>query len=169
MAARPGNNYAANRKGKTALQRFAEKCAFDPYTGCVMWIGGTTSGHGKNARYGTFWDRKRWFAHRWAAHNIHGLDISGLPVGHCCPCGPHTLCVEHLAGMTVAQNNEMIRTNPGRCDQDMATKRYWIFIEVGLEEYREVPREIPDMPFYDPPAWLKPFMPEKEISDDCPF
>lgn len=168
MAARPGNSYAAGRKGKTPLQRFAEKCAFDPYTGCVMWIGGTTSGHGKNARYGTFWDGKRWFAHRWSAFHIHGLDINGLPVGHCCPAGPHTLCVEHLAGMTYAENNEMIKTNPGRCDQDLATKQYWLLVEKGVERYEEVERALSDVPFFDPPQWLRPFL-IREATDDCPF
>lgn len=63
MAAPKGNKFARGKGTKTALQRFAEKCAFDPVTGCVMWIGGTTHGHGNNAPYGSFWDGKRWFAH----------------------------------------------------------------------------------------------------------
>lgn len=168
MAARPGNSWSSNRR-LTPLERFAMKCAFDPFTGCVMWIGGTTRGHGKNALYGSFWDDRRWLAHRWSAHHIHGLDIHGLPVGHCCPAGPHTLCVEHLAGMTVAQNNAMIKSNPGRCDQDTETKRYWVYVAVGLEEYRHVEREIPDVPFFTPPDWLKPFIPREEFQDACPF
>lgn len=168
MAARPGNSWSANRR-MTPLERFAEKCAFDPYTGCVMWIGGTTHGHGNNAPYGSFWDGRRWFAHRWAAHHIHGLDINGLPVGHNCPHGPTTLCVQHLAGMTREQNQEMIKSHPGRCIQDITTKRYWIYIAVGLEEYRAPERDIPDIPFYDPPAWLLPFIKKENSDADCPF
>lgn len=169
MGARPGNSWSANRR-LTSMERFASKCAFDPYTGCVMWIGGTTHGHGNNAPYGSFWDAgRRWFAHRWAAHHIHGLDIDAKPVGHNCPCGPSTLCVQHLTGMTVTENNEMIKTNPGRCLQDITTKKYWIYIAVGLEEYREVERDIPDFPMYDPPNWLRPFLVKGSDYVDCPF
>ena len=39
MCAPRGNKFAAGKGTKTALERFAMKCAFDPYTGCVMWIG----------------------------------------------------------------------------------------------------------------------------------
>lgn len=163
-----------NSKGlfgsRPALERFAEKCAFDPHTGCVMWIGGTTHGHGNNAPYGSFWDGgRRWFAHRWAAHHIHGLDIDGKPVGHNCPCGPSTLCVQHLAGMSRAENQEMIKTNPGRCLQDLETKKYWIYIAVGLEEYRPPERLPLDVPFFTPPAWIAPFMKQEIEYADCPF
>lgn len=171
MAAPKGNQFARGKGTKTALQRFAEKCAFDPFTGCVMWIGGTTHGHGNCSPYGSFWDAgRRWFAHRWAAHHIHGLDIDGKPVGHNCPCGPSTLCVQHLAGMTREENQEMIKTNPGRVNQDIETRRYWVYVAVGLEEYRPAEREVPDdFPFHEPPAWLVPFMPKAEVFDDCPF
>jgi hypothetical protein len=152
------------------MERFAMKCAFDPYTGCVMWIGGTTCGHGNQAPYGTFWDaNRRWFAHRWAGHHIHGLDIDGKPVGHNCPAGPSTLCVEHVAGMTREENQEMIKSNPGRAFQDLATKQYWLLVSKGVERYEEVERQLPDVPFFDPPQWLRPFLIREERTDDYPF
>lgn len=54
---RPHKIYAgeAHPKYRPALERFAEKCRFDPTTGCVLWTGGTTAGHGNSARYGAFW------------------------------------------------------------------------------------------------------------------
>ncbi|WP_372732943.1 hypothetical protein, partial [Novosphingobium sp.] len=73
------------KRPMTAMERFANKCAFDPVTGCVMWVGGQTSGHGRNQPYGTFWfEGEMWKAHRWAAMHIHGHDITGLDVAHKC-------------------------------------------------------------------------------------
>lgn len=64
----------------------------------------------------------------------------------------------------------MIKTNPGRVNQDIETRRYWVYVAVGLEEYRPAEREVPDdIPFHEPPAWLVPFIPKAEVFDDCPF
>ena len=88
-----------------ALKRFINKTKFDPCTGCVLWTGGTTSGKGNSAVYGSFWyEGHRWFAHRWAAQFIHGLDIDGLQVAHVCPEGPDGLCVHHVEGQTQLEN-----------------------------------------------------------------
>ena len=93
---------------RPALARFLEKCRFDPTTGCVVWIGGKSAGHGNTAEYGVFWDEgRRQFAHRWSAKHILGLDIDGVTVGHCCPHTggkPNTLCVAHLKPETLAEN-----------------------------------------------------------------
>ena len=96
--------------GPPALDRFRSFCRFEPETGCVVWIGGTTAGRGHHVRYGSFWcERRRWFAHRWSAKHIHGLDIDELQVDHCCPNIPHpnTLCVEHVQPKTLLENREL--------------------------------------------------------------
>lgn len=155
-----------------ALARFASKCAFDPATGCVMWIGTTTHGHGRNEPYGYFWfEGKMWLAHRWAAHFIHGFDIEGLEVDHCCPCGPSTLCVQHLAGETGEANRALRheRTPRPAAGQSNETRRYWLFVEIGIEQHRPAERDAGDVPFYEPPAWLKPFLAKSENDNDCPF
>lgn len=155
---------------KTAIERFAEKCAFDPITGCVMWIGGKTSGRGHNEPYGSFWfDGERWYAHRWSAQFIHGFNITGMQVDHCCDHGPSTLCVQHVKPETSEINRLLQHLRPGRAFQDLTTKQYWLFVMKGIEEYRPAVRELPDVPFYTPPAWLTPFLPSMETSNDCPF
>lgn len=158
-----------------ALRRFAEKCAFDPTTGCVMWVGTTTHGKGRNEPYGYFWfDGKMWLAHRWSAHNIHGHDITGLEVDHCCPHGPSTLCVEHVKPEPGAVNRALVHTRPGRAFQSLETRRYWLFVSKGLEPPPEVEdRLLSDFVAYTPPEWLRPFLPEDAfqeiIHDDVPF
>lgn len=154
------------------LTRFASKCAFDPATGCVMWTGTTTHGKGRNEPYGRFWfEGYFWLAHRWAAHHIHGFDIEGLDVDHCCPCGPSTLCVEHLAGETSEANRALRHTRTSRpaALQSPDTRRQWLFVQLGIEQYRPILRQAFDVPFFSPPLWLRPFLPPQEISDDCPF
>lgn len=157
-----------------ALARFAAKCRFDPATGCVIWIGGKTSGRGNSAEYGSFWDDgRRHFAHRWAAENIHGLDIVGLQVGHVCPYGPNTLCVEHVEPQTHAENiaEQLERLGPihARQTQDAAQRQYWLFVSIGLEPAPEPPRANGgDIPFFTPPEWLAPYLPRLENSE-CPF
>ncbi|HEX8421157.1 MAG TPA: hypothetical protein VF638_14220 [Sphingomonas sp.] len=124
-----------------ALARFLKYCAFDPLTGCVMWIGGTTAGRGHSQRYGAFWfERRRWYAHRWAAKHIHGQEINDMQVDHCCPHGPETLCVHHVQAVTPEANREY----------------QWIRRQVGLLPQPPV-GEIADdaVPFYYPPAWLE--------------
>ena len=153
-----------------ALERFARKCAFDPLTGCVMWISGQTSGHGHNQPYGAFWfEGSHWLAHRWAAIHIHGLEITGLQVDHCCPAGPSTLCVQHVKPEPADVNRALQHLRPGRTIQQLATKQYLLLVERGYEEYK-APERIPgDVPFFTPPDWLRPFLPAKEFENACPF
>jgi len=126
---------------RPAIERFLEKCEFDPRTGCVIWVGGTTSGRGHSQPYGSFWfEGRRWFAHRWAAKYIHGQHIDDLQVDHCCPCGPRTLCVQHVQAVPPAINREL----------------QWIRVQVGLEPEPAVGEvEIDEPPFYYPPDWLQ--------------
>lgn len=158
---------------RSALDRFREKCRFDPVTGCVLWIGGKTSGRGNTAVYGSFWfEGRRWFAHRWAAAYIHGLDIGGVTAGHCCPHTggkPNTLCVEHLKPETLAAN---VAERNTRVAQDSATRQYWLFVHLGIEEAPPVYEAPADgIPFYSPPAWLG--MSDEAVAAlalaDCPF
>lgn len=144
MAKRLANGRFA-KSDKTALERFKEKCEFNPVTGCVIWKGARTRGQGKTRWYGRFWDgKKHVLAHRWAAEHIHGLDLSDpdTQVDHCCPCGPDTLCVEHLQTATGAQN----------------LAYYWIRVEVGLYEdhpQQESLEPLINIPWYSEPEWLK--------------
>ena len=159
-----------------ALRRFAEKCRFDSVTGCVIWTGGTTQGRGNTAVYGSFWyEGRRWFAHRWAGVHIHGLALDGVQAGHTCPCGPNTLCVEHVAGQTQQENLAELNGRLGerrRVEQSSAERQYWLFVQLGIEREPEAPArdEAADIPFYEPPAWLRPYLPAPAaIDDDCPF
>lgn len=162
------NQYTRNPK--SSLQRFAEKCAFDVATGCVIWTGGTSAGSGHSQPYGRFWDAgEMWYAHRWAAANIHGFDITGLQVDHCCPCGPLTLCVQHVKPEPAEANRALQHLRPGRAVQSLATKQYWLFVAKGIEEYRPILRESFDIPFYHPPDWLRPYLEKLENIGDCPF
>lgn len=158
---------------RSALERFAEKCAFDPCTGCVMWAGGTSAGRGHHEPYGVFWyGGERWFAHRWSAAFIHGHDITGLQVDHYCPYGPSTLCVQHVRPATSAMNRFLQNARPGRAFQDLATRRYWLFVSKGLETLEPRRKIESDIPFYRPPDWLQPFLQteEKEMHyASCPF
>lgn len=161
-----------------ALQRFAAKCEFDATTGCVLWRGGTTAGRGNSAVYGSFWaDDRRWFAHRWAAVHIHGLDIEGLQVGHCCPGRPNTLCVQHLAAQTQADNlaEAMDRLGPPSrrhlAKQSAEQRQFWLFVHKGFEQLDDPAEQHADndeIPWYEPPEWFRPFMPRVEIGQ-CPF
>lgn len=181
MAARPGNNYAQGRGTKTALQRFAEKCEFDPATGCVLWVGGTSGGQGNTTRYGVFWDGGRVFAHRWAAIHIHGIELGSNEAGHNCPAGPNSLCVQHLAGQTktenvIERNERVARERRQKCQQDSLTRQAWLFVQLGINgepEPESTNQKLEngfDIPFYEPPDWLRPYMRPKEANDDdCPF
>jgi hypothetical protein len=167
------NTRAHYARFKTPLERFVEKCAFDPYTGCVMWIGGTTSGQGHNEPYGRFWNGERMvYAHRWSAEHIHGFDVTGLQVDHNCPVGPSTLCVEHVNPETSEVNRILQATRPGRAFQDLETRRYWIHVQVGLEPLPPRERMPADAPVFLPPAWLRSYMPDfkiERIDDGIPF
>lgn len=155
------------------LARFAEKCRFNPATGCVEWTGGTTSGRGTcKLVYGSFWfEGRRWFAHRWSAQHIHGHTIDGLQVDHYCPAlaNPNPLCVEHCRPETQADN---LALRFDRAAQTPEQRRYWLFVSLGIEpaphmlQADPVPGE--DIPFFDPPEWLRPYLPAKELIE-CPF
>lgn len=158
----------------TPLERFRLYCQFDPTTGCVLWIGATTAGRGKSAKYGSFWaDGRRHFAHRWAAANIHGLDIDGFTVDHCCdpmraggtePLLPNTLCVQHLAAETRVDNTLLAMA-----------RRTWILTQKGyyepppLFEGLTAPPGPHVIPFHAPPAWLGVDTPVNSADEDCPF
>lgn len=158
-----------NPKWRPALERFAERCAFDPVTGCVMWIGGKTSGRGHSEPYGSFWfEGARWFAHRWAAMHIHGFEITGLQVDHCCPAGPSTLCVEHVKPEPAEVNRALQSLRPGRAFQTLTTRQWWLFVTKGIEEEPVRERIEDGIPFHQPPAWLRPFL-KQEIDNGCPF
>lgn len=161
-------------KAQTPLERFAEKCAFDPYTGCVMWIGTQTHGRGHGEPYGYFWNGERMeLAHRWAAVNLHGKDIDGYQVDHCCPCGPSTLCVEHVEPETPEVNRMLQHTRHGRAFQDLGTRQHWLYVQKGIWEDAPRPERVPaDHPYYEPPEWLRPFLTNydpQEIDDGVPF
>lgn len=138
------------QKTKSAMERFIEKCEFDPYTGCVIWTGARTRGQGHNGWYGRFhYQGRKILAHRWAAEHIHGLKLTQFEqVDHCCPIPkiPNTLCVQHLQVVSPTLNREL----------------QWIRVQVGLEEPPE-PFVEPerDIPFFEQPIWLpKPATPE---------
>lgn len=139
------------------MERFARLCRFNPYTGCVEWIGGKTAGGGKIAPslYGVFkYEGKRWSAHRWAAKYIHGLDIDGLHVDHCCPHGSNTLCQQHLQAVT----------------QEVNTALYWMRVEGRAEEEPAPLAHLGDdgIPWYSPPLWLRTLQPAPVILE-APF
>lgn len=168
-----------------ALQRFAEKCDFDPTTGCVVWTGGTTAGRGNSAVYGSFWDGgRRWYAHRWSAANIHGLDIAGRQVGHCCPHTggkPNTLCVEHVQAQTQLENlEEQIARGAGAAGASVAAavaqsndeRQHWLFVSLGIAQ--APPVWTPDVgapAFHRPPAWFLELRPDYVLPplSDTPF
>jgi hypothetical protein len=156
-----------------ALERFRRSCRFDPTTGCVLWAGGTTSGRGNSAKYGSFWyEGRRWTAHRWAGVHIHGLDLNGVQAGHCCPCGPQTLCVEHIVAQTVAENmaEQIDRLGPPglRQTQTATQRQFWLLVDRGYEPAPAVGEpDPPGVPFFTPPAWLASAAISE--SDACPF
>jgi hypothetical protein len=156
------------------LERFRKYCHFDPTTGCVLWVGGTASGHGKSAPYGVFWyERARWFAHRWAAKHIHGLDIDEFTVDHCCdpwraggtePLLPNTLCVQHVQALSRVDNTLLAMQ-----------RRTWVLTQKGYYEppplfaELEAPPGPHVTPFHEPPAWLGLDTPVNTADEDCPF
>jgi hypothetical protein len=168
---------AGGQKGeqvtRPALVRFAEKCRFDPTTGCVLWTGGTTAGRGNSARYGSFWyEGSRWFAHRWSAVHIKGLVLGDHQAGHNCPHGANSLCVEHVTGQTQRENLEEQNTRiKAKALQSSLDKQFWLFVSLGLEPAPPMLVIDPDaIPFYEPPEWFRPFMPQMENSNaSCPF
>lgn len=173
--AKPGME---NPNWRPALERFAEKCEFDPTTGCVLWKGGTSNGKGNSTRYGVFWDEgRRVFAHRWAAVNIHGIDLGSDEAGHCCPHGPNSLCVQHLTGQTKAENVAERNTRVAKADQTAATRQFYLFKQLGILEPEPDPGietlvdQLNDVPFHEPPEWFRPFMQPRKANDDddCPF
>lgn len=112
-----------------------------------------------------------WYAHRWSAVHIHGLDLGPNQAGHCCPCGPNTLCVEHVTGQTQLENlAELNDRLKARASQSTAERQHWLFVSIGITQLPEPEEPEPDaVPFYEPPAWFKPFMKKAENENDCPF
>ena len=123
------------RLTKTPLERFTAKLVFNPFTGCVMWAGGTTSGGGKSTFYPTFWDGTKMVrGHIWAAENIHGIVREpGHHIDHECR---NTLCVHHLRQLPGETNSRM------GAEQQYHEKRFW-----------------DGPPFYRPPEWCPKDMP----------
>jgi len=168
-----------NEKGALApadaLARFAAKCKFDPTTGCLIWTGATSAGRGNTARYGSFkFKGRRWAAQRWAGVYIHNLDLEGRQAGHCCPHGPNTLCVEHIAGQTQRENlEEQMARGSGVCaHQSNEDRLHWLLVQLGYEQPEERAKPAADLPpVYDPPEWFRPFMeePANDAPDACPF
>lgn len=151
------------------LPRFAEKCRFDAATGCVVWTGGTTAGRGNTTRYGSFWYAgRRWYAHRWAAVYIHGLNVGTDEVGHVCPHGPNSLCVQHLSPTTKAANIAERNTRvaaAARGVQASINRQFWLLVDRGYEQAPEPPAiDRDDLPWFDAPDWLRPFMPDEELT-----
>ena len=172
----PGLEYPRDARGRTltvdAFARFRARCAFDPFTGCVLWTGGRTRGRGNTAEYGSFWfGRRRWFAHRWAGVFIHGLDLSGVQAGHCCPHGANSLCVQHIAAQTQAENLAELngRLATRRVEQTNAERQFWLLVERGYEPAPPGPPPAPDFPFYEPPDWLAPIGTKQKEIEECPF
>lgn len=162
----------ANPAYRPALERFAEKCRFDPTTGCVLWIGGTTAGRGNTARYGSFWfEGSRWTTHRWSAIHIKGINLGEHQAGHCCPHGPNTLCVEHVTGQTQLENlAEQNGRLKAKALQSSEERQRWLFVQRGFEPAPAAKILDPEaVPFYEPPEWFKPYMPKLEKKDADPF
>lgn len=159
----------ANPSYRPALVRFAEKCRFDPTTGCVLWTGGTTAGHGNSTRYGAFWfEGERWAAHRWSAIHIKGINLGENQAGHYCPHGPNTLCVEHVTGQTQLENlAELNDRRKAKVLQSSETRQHWLFVSMGLEPApAALEVDLHAVPFYQPPEWFLPFLPKPEKKDD---
>ena len=153
-----GGNRPKGSRLADPLARFAAKCAFDPVTGCVIWIGAQTQGRGKTAVYGAFSaEGKTHRAHVWAAKNIHGQEVpAGYQVDHCCEPLPNTLCVQHVQSVPASINREL----------------QWIRVQVGLEEAPPIANgsDPTGVPFHSPPDWLRPYLATTGNDDDsCPF
>lgn len=146
---------------RPAIERFREKCAFDPSTGCVIWMGGLTRGGQResNCVYGSFWDEGRRFsAHRWACEKIHGKPIPpDWHAGHTCPTGPDTLCVQHVEPQEPSDNWKH------RWDKDAAAR--------SLERREAIAEGRSEgVPMFSPPDWLVGGKQSGNGNqDDCPF
>lgn len=128
-----------------AMARFLSKLKYDAGSGCVLWIGGKTSGQHNDIEYGSFWYRgRRWFAHRWAARFIHGMEIDGMEVDHKCR---NPLCVEHLQPL---EKFEHCQLTIGR--------RIW-----GWDDWPERNYEVGGVPFFPEPDWFKKLTKPKEL------
>lgn len=142
------------KKHSNPIARFAAKCEFKPGTGCVLWTGAKTRGRGKTVTYGSFWyEGKAWRAHRWSAEFIHGQDFpDDYQVDHECN---DPMCVEHVQAIPAPVNREL----------------QWIRVQVGTDELEdeERPEHDKEVPFHEPPDWLKPFMKKAGESNDPPF
>jgi ribosome modulation factor len=101
-------------------------------------------------------------AHRWSAQHVHGFTIEDLQVDHCCPAGPSTLCVQHVKPETADVNRALQaeRAGLGRAYQSLQTRQYWLYVWRGIEEAPvKIVRDEVGVPWFEPPSWLRPFMP----------
>ena len=96
--------------------RFGEKCWYNPYTGCIEWMGWLNrDGYG-----GLVVDGVRWLAHRLAYTLAHGQFPAGLESDHLCR---NRSCVnpEHIEPVTHRENTlrsslpRMIAHRENRC------------------------------------------------------
>lgn len=139
---------------RSALARFVAKCRYDPATGCVVWVGGTSGSRDGDTRTGAFWyEGARWSARRWAAKFIHGLSIAGgNEVGAACG---NPLCVQHVHLIGQVNGN---------------TRQYYVLRRLGYEDAGEPDRRTQEELRQErvaelaaagrapdpPPSWLEP-------------
>jgi hypothetical protein len=104
--------------------------------------------------------------------HIHGLDLDGVQAGHTCPhCPPQTLCVEHVAAQTQADNLAEMHGRR-KVEQTSNERQHWLFVGLGIREQPDEPEPTPDLPpFFEPPEWLRPFLVDRTVNsvDECPF
>ena len=89
------------RKRTPILERFMLHVMPEPFTGCWLWIAGTS-----NRGYGNLWDAGRGLtvsAHRWAYEHWRGTIPEGLVIDHLCRV---RRCVNplHLRAVTIDEN-----------------------------------------------------------------
>jgi len=131
-------------KRKTSIERFKDKCEFQPGSGCVLWQGATAANSAGDTRSPRFRDGgKVWAARKWAAVHIHGLEVGeGMIVVNSCG---EDRCVQHVSAIVPGFN----------------VRQHWLLTDYGYlerepEESREASRPRHDGPaIHEVPEWLK--------------